>query len=80
MVINSINGLNNVEIRVNDVHGMEASEPMLPSIWRECYFLVTIQNPREVKLLLLSLFVLKLAQHNKTYYTGRNTIEHKTIQ
>ena len=26
-------------------------------------------------ILLLSLFVLKLAQHNKTYYTGSNTIK-----
>ena len=27
-----------------------------------------------ILLLLLSLFVLKLAQHNKTYYTGSNTL------
>ena len=29
MVINSINGLNNVEIRANDAHGMAASEAPL---------------------------------------------------
>ena len=32
------------------------------------------------QILLLSLFVLKLAQHNQTNYTRSNTIEHKTTQ
>ena len=31
-------------------------------------------------LLLSSLFVLKLAQHNQTNYTGSNAIKHKTKQ
>ena len=50
MIINSINGLNNVEIRENDVHGMAANEKLLPSIWHKHFFLATIHSPREVKL------------------------------
>ena len=60
VVINSINGLNNVEIRANDAHGMIASETRLrlrrcPKFGANIFFLTTIHTPREVKLCRISL-------------------------